>query len=520
MKTSSPDLGDFQTPVELVRAILRTLGPIADSAARVLEPACGRGSFLQGLLELDRPAPEVKAFELQPGYLAEARELTGAGRGGRVELRLGSIFKVDLGSLEWKEKGPLLVLGNPPWITSASLGALDSKNLPTKSNVLSLKGLDARTGAANFDLTEYVWWKVLTELASEKPTVALLSKTSVARRVLALARHSRVPLAGVRMYPLDARRWFGASVDACLFIAEVGGDDENYQFSVYDDLGAERPAHRAGYVGRELVANTALYAASAFVEGSTVLRWRQGVKHDAAAVMELRRSGAGFVNGLGEQIDIEGSHVSPLLKGSDLFRGVTTDTTRAAVVTQRRLADDPTRLAQDAPKLWEYLSKHRGRFDRRRSSIYRNRPPFSMFGVGDYSFTPFKVAVAGLYKDAKFRAVGPIRGSAVIFDDTCYFVPVATAPEAALLTALLNCPEARGFIESVVFWDAKRPITKKLLDRLSPVRLLECADRSSVEETALAELEKLQSDADAPDWDSVSETLLYGDHAGQLTLVR
>ena len=45
--------------------------------------------------------------------------------------------------------------------------------------------------ASNFDLTEYVWWKLLTELADEEPTIALLSKSSVARRAVALALFPR-----------------------------------------------------------------------------------------------------------------------------------------------------------------------------------------------------------------------------------------------------------------------------------------------------------------------------------------
>ena len=39
------------------------------------------------------------------------------------------------------------------------------------------------------------------------------------------------------------------------------------------------------------------------------------------------------------------------------------------------------------------------------------------------------------------------------------------------MTTVLNSPECIALIESLVFWDSKRPITKKLLSRLDLNRL-------------------------------------------------
>jgi hypothetical protein len=121
------------------------------------------------------------------------------------------------------------------------------------------------------------------------------------------------------------------------------------------------------------------------------------------------------------------------------------------------------------------------------SSIYQNRPHFCIFGVGEYSFSAFKVAVSGLYKEARFRAVGPVGDSPVVFDDTCYFIPTETALQAAGLSALLNSSTCQMAIESLVFWDAKRPITKKLLQRLDLAAVARVTSR--------AELQSLAEDA-------------------------
>ena len=45
---------------------------------------------------------------------------------------------------------PILVIGNPPWVTNSAMGLLGGSNLPSKSNFQRLRGLDAITGKSNF----------------------------------------------------------------------------------------------------------------------------------------------------------------------------------------------------------------------------------------------------------------------------------------------------------------------------------------------------------------------------------
>jgi hypothetical protein len=515
LSLSSVELGDFQTPVELVRAVMGAIEREARSAVRVLEPACGEGAFVRGLLELNRRHPEIKAFELQREHLAAAAPLAQR-EDADVELREANLFETDLRSLRWRSSGPLLVIGNPPWITSSALGAMDSGNVPTKRNLLQLSGLDALTGASNFDLTEYVWWKLLTELADEQPTICLLSKTSVARRVFELSRRLKLHFADVRLYRIDARRWFGAAVDACCFVAKVRPNGGSYVASVYDELDSERPTATMGFVGENLVADVAAYRATSFLEGRSAVEWRQGVKHDLAAVMELRRTKRGYTNGLGESVDVEPTALYPLLKSSDVFRSPTPCSDRLVLITQRSLQDDPQRLSELAPKAWKYLMDHAALLDARKSSIYRNRPRFAIFGIGDYSFSPYKVAIAGLYKQPRFRMIGPIEERPVMVDDTCYLISATSAAEAALLCAVFNRPETRQFIDAVAFWDSKRPVTKKLLQRVDVERLIDYVGVDAIQEDARVQLSYVQKTSTEPDWRAAAEKVL----GSQLTLAR
>ena len=174
-----------------------------------------------------------------------------------------------------------------------------------------------------------------------------------------------------------------------------------------------------------------------------------------------------------EPVSVEEDVVYPLLKSSDVAHGRAPR--KRVLVSQRSMSESPLTLQQRAPRAWRYLLDHQEAVTRRASAIYRNRPPFSMFGVGAYSFAPWKVAIAGLYKTLRFVKIAPFEGRPVLLDDTCYFLPCDTEAECDLLLELLASQPATEFLSALTFWDAKRPITAKLLNQLD---LAEVAKRA------------------------------------------
>jgi len=495
------DLGDFQTPPALVDAVLATLGR---NWRRVLEPTCGRGHFLAGLLARPDPPLEAWGIERQAGHL-EAARLAVDGRVGFLE---ANIFDLDLGrDIPWVSDGPLLVVGNPPWVTNSALGALGSSNHPRKSNAAGLRGIDARTGRSNFDLAEAVWLKLIVELADQSPTIALLCKSSVARRVFRAARLAACPVAAATFRRIDARRWFGAAVDAGLLRIDLAPGGICDGIDIYDALDSTCPSRRIGLVEGDWIADLDAHERSSFADGASPIGWRQGLKHDAAAVMELTCGADGRLrNGSGEVVDVEPAYVFPLLKSSDLAREGPPVPTRAVIVPQRVAGADTRPLERAAPRLWAYLQSHETRFSARKSSIYRGGPPFATFGVGPYAFSPWKVAVSGLHKEPRFRAVGPSGGRPVMLDDAGYLAPVAGPEAAALAAALLNGPEARDLLDARIFWEAKRPVTKDVLRRVDLNALWARADRDSTLERARAEWDQaVAPGAGPPRWPSASD---------------
>jgi hypothetical protein len=519
------DLGDFQTPPALVAAVLDALSPIGGRWPRVLEPSCGRGHFLAGLLERPEPPREIIGIEIQASHAEAAAAVAGAHAAGgpapTVAILRANLFDLDLRrDLAWRQRGPLLVVGNPPWVTNAELGVLESGNLPRKWNVKGARGLEARTGAANFDIAEAVWLKLIDELAGEAATIALLCKLSVARSVLEHAERRALPITGASLRRIDARRGFGAGVEACLFQLSLGPGLRARPVPVFDALDASAPATEMGFARGRLVSDLAAFERTMFADGTCPLTWRQGIKHDAAAVMELQlvreRCAPVARNKQGAVVDVEPGYVYPLLKGADLARPAGAAPTgaqprRAVIVTQTRIGQDTRPLEQAAPRLWAYLSAHAGALARRKSSIYRGQPPFAIFGVGPYSFAPYKVVVSGLHKTPRFHAVGPVDGRPVMLDDTGYFLACGTAEQAALVAALLDDEAAQGLLRALCFRDAKRPVTKAILQRIDLRAIAARADRSALRARADAHRAKLCGGNATPagpfTWPEILETL-------------
>jgi hypothetical protein len=182
--------------------------------------------------------------------------------------------------------------------------------------------------------------------------------------------------------------------------------------------------------------------------------------------MELDRQGERLIYGWRESVDVEPDWVFGLLKSSDVRRFEADRPRKRMIVPQRRLDDDTMLIERLAPKLWRYLSTHEKLLQERRSSIYRGKPPFSVFGVGDYAFARYKVAIAGLYKEPIFSLVGPLDDQPIVFDDTCYFLGFDTYDAALFVATLLNSSPVRALLRSIVFPDAKRPYTKAALMRI------------------------------------------------------
>jgi hypothetical protein len=461
------EYGDFQTPPGLAAQACKLLAERGVSPASVLEPTCGIGNFLMAAIEQFPNLTGGLGIEINERYVAVTKDkISKTCRVGKLTTLHESFFEVDWSATLADLAEPILVIGNPPWVTNSALGALGGSNLPEKSNFQNRAGLEAMTGKSNFDISEWMLMKLLDVLSGRRGALAMLCKTAVARKALVHAWKNGISLSDAEIHPIDAAAFFGAAVDACLLVCTLSASSHNQDCRVYGRWGDANPVGTIGYHDGQLVADVSAYERWKHLAGEEVYKWRSGVKHDCSRVMELWKDGNQLRNGFDEVVDVEEDYIFPMLKSSEITNGHSKEPTRWMVVTQRAVGAETSVIRIVAPKTWAYLNKHGELLDRRASSIYRNRARFSVFGVGDYTFSPWKVCISGFYKQLQFATVGPYHGKPVVLDDTSYFVSCQSEQEARVIAALLNSQPACEFFSSFVFWDAKRPITIDMLRRL------------------------------------------------------
>ncbi|HEV7928070.1 MAG TPA: methyltransferase domain-containing protein [Verrucomicrobiae bacterium] len=475
MKTQAKiEFGDFQTPLALAREVSSFLAEREVKADTVLEPTCGTGAFLIAASEAF-PKARLVGCDINPDYVAQTKAaLAEAGAAKRASVKPQDFFAHDWEAELEDLRGSLLVMGNLPWVTNATVSGMNGSNLPAKENFQGFRGIQARTGKSNFDISEWMLIQLIKALRGRRATIAMLCKAGTARKLLRFAWQNDGRIASASLHRINAKKHFGAAVDACLLLA-CTGEVGPVEADVFDELAAKKRTTTIGLAGQDLVSDIRTYRRLQHLEGLCPYQWRSGVKHDCAAVMELRQAeGKALYNKLGEDVDIESDYLFPLLKCSDLANG-RIESARFVIVTQRRTGEDTHIISQTAPRTWRYLDSHRRLFEARKSSIYTNRAPFALFGIGDYTFAPWKVALSGLHRTPRFALIGPVADKAVLFDDTCYFLPFEDKNEAEVVAKILNSNICQEFLASLTFTDSKRPFTVELLQRLNISAIAEAA---------------------------------------------
>ncbi|MEX2683297.1 MAG: hypothetical protein Q6373_017105 [Candidatus Sigynarchaeota archaeon] len=473
MKGGKQDLGDFQTPETLAGAVCELLKQRGVRPDVLVEPACGEGRLVTEAIKAFPTLQDAYCVELQASHeQAFWQNVSPLASSVKVRFIIGDAFKHEFPVDDFSGK-EVLILGNPPWVTNTQQSRLGSTNVPRKSNVKRVPGIEAMTGKGNFDIAEALIARVANQFAGMNAVIGMICKSSVARNLVRDARLLDLRLSGMELHAFDAGKVFGVAASGAFFIARIGKVAEK-TCAVYDlfDQNSARPPF-GWYKGR-FVSDIRAYKEVASIDGRCPCPWRQGLKHDAVKVMLLKRSTNGtFTNGFGEKVSLETDLIFPMVKGSALRDPVVCTSDTFTIVTQANLSDDTAGLQVTAPRAWQYLVNHAGILDGRKSAIYKKRPRFSLFGIGEYAFKPFKIGIASFYKDPRFSLVFPVGGKPAMLDDTCYYLAFENLQEALCTLVALDSPPARAFLEAITFRDGKRIYTKEILSRLNLSLLLQ-----------------------------------------------
>lgn len=454
------EYGDYQTPIDFAERVchyLKDYRHIRPSA--IVEPTCGVGSFLKSSVLFE--ANEYYGIEINPEYCEICRNSI---NNDKVKIINSDFFAFSSKALI-KDKRQILVIGNPPWATNSTLSSLGSDNLPIKANFKGLKGIDAITGTSNFDICEYIILQLINEYRNTNTVISMLCKTSVARNVFKELKRNYIAFMSCDILEFDASKVFSINANACALVIQLSDKPISSDIcNVYDFEYPETIKSRFGYLNGQFYSNLDTHTED--FDGQCCFEWRQGVKHDCSKVMELTLRKGIFQNGLKEAVQIEDDIVFPLVKSSMFKAPVIHNFSKFVIVTQKKAREETEHLEQEVPKTWKYLNNNLEVFENRKSSIYRGAPPFSMFGVGDYSYSKYKVGVSGFYKRPLFSVLYSDDNKPVMTDDTSYFICFDNYDMAYVAMLLLNSEMVQVFLTSIAFLDAKRPYTKKVLERI------------------------------------------------------
>ncbi len=471
------EYGDYQTPVDFAEKVcvyLKDYRHIKPSA--IVEPTCGVGNFLKSSQLFN--ASEYYGIEINPEYCNICRSSID---NEKVKIINSDFFAFSSKSLI-QDKSQILVIGNPPWVTNSTLSVLNSDNLPLKSNFKGLKGIDAITGASNFDICEYIILQLINEYRDSNTVIAMICKTSVARNVFKELKRNYINFSACDILEFDAARVFGINASACVLIIQLSEKTISPDVcNVYDFENPETAKSQFGYAYGQFYSNLDIEAEN--FDGRCCFEWRQGVKHDCSKVMELTMLDGMLQNGQKEAVQIEDDIVFPLIKSSMFKAPIIHSFSKYVIVTQKKAREETGHFEHELPKTWEYLSDNIELFENRKSSIYRGAPPFSMFGVGDYSYSQYKVGVSGFYKQPLFSVLYSDDKKPVMTDDTSYFICFDSYDMAYVAMLLLNSEKVQGFLTSIAFLDAKRPYTKKVLERIDFDKIVDSLTINELAET-------------------------------------
>ena len=515
---SEPDrreYGDFQTNNTLAFQVVEYAFKKNEEIEFVLEPTCGKGNFLITCIsrfkklkkvvgvEIYKPYVWKTKFGILTHYLANSNSLK-----PEIDIIHGNAFEFDYSALAKSTKHlKTLVIGNPPWVTNSELGSINSKNLPNKSNFKKHRGLDAITGKGNFDIGEYISYTMLKCFDKHNGLFAFLIKNSVVKNLIHDQKRNRFRIGNSEKLNIDSKKEFNVSVNACLLLAHL--NSEPGQTCKESDFYSRELDTTFGWYNDKFVNSIDDYNKSSIIDGVSIFTWRSGVKHDCSKVMELKQVNGHFINGLGTEIKLENDLIFGLLKSSDLKEERTNRFRKLTIITQSKIGQDTGYIKEKYPLTYNYLNNHKAFFEKRKSSIYKGKPNFSIFGIGDYSFADYKVAISGLYKSTHFTLVTPNDTKPIMLDDTCYFIGFDNLKMAQIAHFIVNSDFVQKFLKSIIFSDSKRSINKDTLMRINFEKAFENTDF----ENAKAKIKDLKMEH----WEEFGE-MVKEDITEQMTL--
>ncbi|MFC6724379.1 N-6 DNA methylase [Halobium palmae] len=529
-------LGEYYTPRGVAELAVGELDVGDYESETFLDPGCGSGVFLTACIDAKRRALEddlapetlvdvvtdtVYGIDLNPvavksaklGYLLALLPVLESGDVDRLEL---PVFLTDSLGLTRDDEirfdgGPLdltvdHLVGNPPWITwgnlSESVRDAWREQYVERLDLLPHRGVEARLGHANDDVSVPFVWACVHRYLDEGGDASFVLKRGITKgpagRLLRTQRVDSRPIAVRHVHDFNGLRPFGDDVSVRSAVYTLRADREP-EFPIAVDswtrAGGE-PSFSTAESMRESLAReeTGLLPVEAADPTSSWIREdaenralgecehdiRHGVKDDAKDVYSLDR---------GRLDELEHDHVYPYLRSKHVVKYGLFGHDLHLVPIGKAHEDNESELKSACPDTYEYLESNRGALEDRSSSWLEQGTFYNVFGLGEYTWSDYKVVWCRLGFKPHFAVVSTVDDEdlgekTVVPGDHFMFVSTDDEYEAHFLCGLLNSAVYQKSIEGIAS-GGKSGLSKTVIGELELPEY-----RETEESRRLAELSK------------------------------
>lgn len=526
-------LGEYYTPRGVAELAVDALaiGNVAD--ASMLDPGCGSGVFLTVCIDRkldamnERPPNEVieiitdsvLGVDLNPvaiktsklSYLLALAPILGSEGVETVDL---PVFCTD--ALGLSDEEPITVggvsppqveylVGNPPWITwdrlSEDLKSQLRERYVDNLGLLPHEGASARLGHSNDDLSIPFVWICIHRYLREGGQASFVMKrdllTGPAGSVLRRLRVGDRPLSVTRIHDFAGLRPFGEQVgaDAAIYTIRADTDpsfpvgttawtgDGDVDFSTLAAVGGSLsqtettvspldPEDRTSAWIRGDIERSAL--------GTGAHEIRHGVKDDAEAVFSVDRS---------RLDELDDGLVYPYIKSRHVVKYGLFGHELRLVPVRKANEDNESLLHEQYPATYEYLDSHRDQLAARSSSWLDDGPFYNIFGVGEYTWAPYKVVWCRLGFKPHFAVVSTVEDPdlgerLVVPGDHYMFIGTDDEREAHALCALLNSAVYQKSLQGIAS-EGKSSLSKAVISELELPRYEEIPEGPRLAELSM-----------------------------------
>ncbi|MFB6162977.1 MAG: N-6 DNA methylase [Halococcoides sp.] len=529
-------LGEYYTPGGLAELAVGELDIDDYASDTFLDPGCGSGMFLATVVDAKRAAlgeeraPDVIVdvitdtvfgIDLNPvavksaklSYLLSLAPLLDADGVDRLEL---PVFLTD--SLELTRDDEIRfgdesldltvdhLVGNPPWITWGNLServrdAWREQYVHTL-NLLPHHGVESRLGHVNDDISVPFIWVCIHQYLAEDGDASFVLKRNIitgpAGRLFRTQRVNSRPVAVRHIHDFRGLRPFGDDVGVQSAIYTLEADSES-EFPIPVDAWTTATS-TPEFVTADAIRETLDHETTGLVpvaEDDPCSSWvrddaetralgecehdiRQGVKDDATDVYSIDR----------EQLDtLEHDHVYPYIKSRHVVKYGLFGHDLHLVPIRKVNEDNETHLQSICPRTYEYLESNRQALEDRSSSWLDAGPFYNVFGVGDYTWSEYKVVWCRLGFKPHFAVVSTVDDEdvgekPVVPGDHCMFISTDDRYEAHFLCGLLNSSPYQQSISGVAS-EGKASLSKTVISNLALPEYPDTADSKRLAELSM-----------------------------------